>query len=701
MRRPWRALLVLALAVGTPRVAAGEAALVARTYLRGGEPAGSVFFMAAHGEPGAVAVGSAHSFDRTQLAESGEVEFRLPADGAVVARSSRYYAAPGRAFHESGATLRDDYVLFSLAEAPRGVRLLEAAGRPAEAGDRVRIVGLPSRGRRLQREITGAVRSSAATRIEVSLDEPADLRGWGGAPVLAADGGVLGMLQAAWPDGQRLKLGVGPIGGVTRALGRPLEGGIGRLFASLAPPPSAATSHGVRRREATGSAFGDLDPRDNAALVVAAATGDAAEAPLQEPRSLLLEIEHPGVDTVVGDAGSVYLAGRALALRGRRRRFDLMIVLDTSTSTSLPSGVDVDGDGRVGQRVRVGDVSDPASSDPDDSILAAEVAAARRLLTSLDPRSTRVGVIRFSGRPPDTRDRLLGRPKVRRAAITEEPLTSDFERLRKALGRLAEDPPRGMTHMAAGIDQATLELLGLEGSISRSDPASEKIILFFTDGTPTLPVPGSESSNVRAVLLAARRARAAGVRIHSFAIGPEALAGPISAVEMAEITEGLFTPVRDPGQLVRTVEQVSFAHVTGIEVSNLDLEERAYQVRVYADGSWDALAPLRSGPNRLEVRARSSEGDEATELVTVYQQPGAPDPPVPAELVTRHNQLLETRLASLRRVRFEAERVQAERMRRELVIEIERERAAALTRAAQQRKELDLELDREDESPAP
>jgi hypothetical protein len=183
------------------------------------------------------------------------------------------------------------------------------------------------------------------------------------------------------------------------------------------------------------------------------------------------------------------------------------------------------------------------------------------------------------------------------------------------------------------------------------------------------------------------------VRIHSFAIGPEALGGPISTVEMASITDGIFTPVRDPGHLVRFIEEVSFANIVEVQVLNTTTGVEAFQTRVHADGSWDALVPLEPGENQLEVRARASDGAEATGHVTVHHTPGAASPFVPAELVPKHNELLEGRLAALRRDRLEAERRRAEEMRRELALEIERERAAALERAARQRKELHLEVE--------
>jgi len=698
MRRRRRAIAIwIGLSVASP--AAADEVAVARAHLRGAGETGidaAVFFLPVEHPPGAVAVGAAHAFDRSGLAEAGEVEFRIGDSGRRVSLASRYYARPGRAYHRPGATLRDDFAIFALSLPPEGVRILEPAEQLPSIGDRVRILGIPVQGRHPQAHLVGSVVRSEATRIEVDLDAPADLRGWGGAPVLEADADrVVGLLQSAWPSGDRMRTGVGPISGVVEALSEPFEGGLGRLFATLAPLPSAATGHGARRRAATGSPFGDQEPGKSAAEVIAAATHAEAVPRALSPRSLRLAIEHPAADAVVGDAAGVFVAGRALSLREERHRFDIIIAIDTSISTSQPTGVDVDGDGLLGMPHpgATGGAADLGSTDPGDSILAAEVAAAGKLLGGLDPRSTRVGLVTFAGEPVEVGFRVTGGTRVRRAARTEEPLTSDYKRLHRALETVRERGARGMTHMAAGIDQAGVELLGLAGSLSRPDPDSEKVVLFFTDGEPTLPFLGSESENVREVLQSAQRARLAGVRIHSFAIGPEALAGPISTVEMASITDGLFTPVRDPGHLVRFIEGVSFANIAEVKVRNITSGEEAFQTRVHADGSWDSLVPLGAGENHLEVRVRASDGAEATQRVTVHHEPGAAIPFVPAELVPKHNELLEARLGALRRDRLEADRRRAEEMRRELVLEIERERTAALERAARQRKELNLEIE--------
>jgi hypothetical protein len=119
------------------------------------------------------------------------------------------------------------------------------------------------------------------------------------------------------------------------------------------------------------------------------------------------------------------------------------------------------------------------------------------------------------------------------------------------------------------------------------------------------------------------------------------------------------------------------------------------------DGSWSALVPVEVGANLLEVVARTSEGVEASATVTVHYAPGGADPVVPSELVMQRNELLQARLLELRRDRIATERAAAATTRRELKIEIERERAAAKDRAEQQRKELELEAIREDGDEAP
>ena len=331
-------------------------------------------------------------------------------------------------------------------------------------------------------------------------------------------------------------------------------------------------------------------------------------------------------------------------------------------------------------------------TDDGDSILAAEIAAARRVLAGFDPRSTRVGLVAFAGDPP-------GYGSTRKPAVTIGELTREYEQVERELDQLLSVPPLGnSTHMAAGIDQATIELTGLRGARSKPDPDSEKVVFFFTDGQPTLPY-ASEADNVRAVLRAATRAARANIRIHSFAIGPEALAGPIAAVEMASRTGGYFIPVRNPGDLVDIVEEVSFANIEKVTLEQLKTRAEAKPFRITADGSWAGFLALEPGANTIRATAVAEEGASAERRIQVSlidKPTDTPDPDLPVDLVVQRNRLLEDCLLIARQQRLDAERERNEELRRALQVEIERERQKARERADQQRKQLELEGENED-----
>ena len=176
--------------------------------------------------------------------------------------------------------------------------------------------------------------------------------------------------------------------------------------------------------------------------------------------------------------------------------------------------------------------------------------------------------------------------------------------------------------MAAGIDQATIELMGFRGAYSKPDPDSEKVVFFFTDGQPTLPYPDREADNVRAVLRAATRAQRANIRIHSFAIGPEALEGPIAAVEMASRTRGYFTPVRKPGDLVDIVEEVSFADIQKVTLVQEKTRVEAQPFRITADGSWAGFLALEPGANPIRATAVAEEGASAERRIRCRSSTG-------------------------------------------------------------------------------
>jgi hypothetical protein len=127
----------------------------------------------------------------------------------------------------------------------------------------------------------------------------------------------------------------------------------------------------------------------------------AALASAESPVHLRLESPMPG-QRVEGFVHQARISGSALANAGDPQVFDVMIVIDVSFSTRAASGGDVDGDGIVGVdpvAEGLGGMlpTDVRSTDPDDTILRAQVRAASKLLDDLDPRRVRVGVITFSG----------------------------------------------------------------------------------------------------------------------------------------------------------------------------------------------------------------------------------------------------------------------------------------------------------------
>jgi hypothetical protein len=406
-----------------------------------------------------------------------------------------------------------------------------------------------------------------------------------------------------------------------------------------------------------------------------------------------LDIEYPYDGAVVPrHACGAFVSGRALALH--LHRFDVIIVIDTSRSTADASGADINGNGFIGRARfgRIGSEFDMGLTDPGDSILAAEVAAALRLLRGFDPRSTRVGLVTFAGEPPGQRRGFFAR-RPRKPAVTLESLTNEYELVAEALNRILASEPEGDTHMAAGVEQATVELLGLKGALSQAAPGREKLVFFFTDGQATLPYgPGFEADNVRAVLHAANRAQRGGIRIHSYAIGPDALAGPIAVVEMAARTNGDFTPVRHPGDLVDLVEEVDLANLGEVRLRSATTGEASQLFRTTADGSWVGFVKMQPGLNEIEVLARAEDGTQVTENLTVRLDPDLPSSGIPQNLVVQRNRLLEDCLHELKRARLATKEKLTERVRKDLLLEIKRERAEANRRAAEQRKELQLEV---------
>jgi hypothetical protein len=636
------------------------------------QSSGTVFFTQIAETGTVAAIGTAHTVRISDVAKGGQIEFRLGASWDLISTSTRLLVPPGIPFNAPGGTVAGDFFVYALDFAPNGIRVLEMETGQKLAGltkgDAVQILGIPAKSESDEVVVRGEILEASLDQIELSLEEPVDLRGWGGAPVIAtASGRVIGIVQASISKASTPRLTVGPIGAVRDAVSGLRTGATGRTFAKLANTPAAQ---------------GGKNARTQPKPITLAAS---------DQTNIHLEIEFPGDGAVVSDSAcGIFVAGRAMALDDRSKRFDVALVLDTSGSTAEPTGADINGNGVIGTRQR-GRISSlfGGSTDDGDSVMAAEVAAARQILRDFDPRTTRVAVITFAG---GDGARETGPP-----ALTRQPLTNEYARVERTLDFILRAEPHGQTHISGAVDHATTELLGLYGSRSEKNTDSEKLVFFFTDGQPTLPFgPLAQSDNTRAVRRSAMRANKAGLRIHSFAIGQEALAGPIASIELADMTGGSFIPVRHPGELSAVVDALNFANLDDVTLRSETTGDAADPFRVTADGSWGGFVKMVPGPNTIQIAARSTDGIEALETLHLVHEPAAEPLSIPADLGIRHNRLLEDCLRNLKQLRVVAEKEQAEKVRKELLLEIGRERAKARERAAEQRKQLELEVEETD-----
>lgn len=162
-----------------------------------------------------------------------------------------------------------------------------------------------------------------------------------------------------------------------------------------------------------------------------------------------MDIRSPKKGSLITQEQAYVLIGGKVAIEaGGSGYVDLFFVLDVSGSTAHPGGIDFSEFSQlpnfsVSRRTTAGRIASNCSVRPGihnlrNSILAAEVVASRRLLSQLNPETTRVGVITFGD-----------------DALLKQPLTHDFEAARRVLDAIYTFGPRGLTNMIDAIDLAT------------------------------------------------------------------------------------------------------------------------------------------------------------------------------------------------------------------------------------------------------
>ena len=439
----------------------------------------------------------------------------------------------------------------------------------------------------------------------------------------------------------------------------------------------------VKSRQANSSNRRDAPRLRHRAVLGVLAAVAAGTSPLTvqavadlEPAPVDIQIAFPQPGEVVKNR--VHMAPVRGAVRsgiGEPVDFDVVIALDTSHSTRFPSGIDIDEDAEVGfnpnnELIAPGSYPDDVvCSDPDDTILAAEVKAARYLVEVLSAGRTRVGVIAFSGDvDPKTGEQ---RSRSQKDAWVEVPLTRDFDAVYRSLDAVLEKGPHGATNYAAAVQLSVVELAGLPGAASEKREGAKKIVLFLTDGVPTFPFGKGVVADVEdteVAINAARLARKAGITINTYAIGRHALASPVAVIEMARLTVGTYTPVRNPGDIVSFLQGISFANIDDVVVTNLTTSEISYDVQLAPDGSFRAFVPVREGNNRVQVTALASDGGERSlELDLAFEKSGLSERELTLEL-----ERIKKRNKELLRL-IERKRIQSfrDRQQKRVVIEAE------------------------------
>jgi Mg-chelatase subunit ChlD len=326
-----------------------------------------------------------------------------------------------------------------------------------------------------------------------------------------------------------------------------------------------------------------------------------AASAIEKGTRVEIGIEAPQEGATISGPNQVVVRGHARAFREYKPgNFDLMLILDTSGSTRAPAGV-----------------QSTAALPYDVTILAAEVAAAERLLARLDPANTLVGVVTFAGEF----NFMTGQAVPNQAgAILEQPLTTNYPEVQMALRRILARGPNGGTDMAAGVRLAVRELAGIEGAISRPRPDSRKVAFLLTDGFPTLPfghVNSMDQGDIEVAVRAAGVAAKAAITIHTFALGTEALSAPYACTQIARVTGGTFTPLQRPGDIIEVLPRTSFADLDMVLVTNTTSGQPASDLTVGPDGRFQATVPLASGLNQIAVTVLATDGTKESASVRV------------------------------------------------------------------------------------
>jgi len=315
-------------------------------------------------------------------------------------------------------------------------------------------------------------------------------------------------------------------------------------------------------------------------------------------------------DRIAQEQDYLLLSGKVLSDLAKSLNVDIFLAIDVSGSTAdfagaeFPEFVNLPDRYLNSRSWRSDTESNRKRSNRNlrNSILTAEVVASRRLLSQLNPQTTRVGVITFDSE-----------------IWVRQPLTQDYDLVRQALELIYKRGPKGDTNMVDAIRVAADEFWGRGSSEPRVDTL--KSIFFMTDGFPNLPS-GDRRSDEDLTIEAARLAGSSGITINVFVLGERASSNPRATVGIAKESGGKYMVVATPADLLTVLDRVSAVGVEYVLVNNETMGQRALMTRLAVDGFFASAVPVVEGDNQIEVLAWTSDGGVARDTITVHYQSG-------------------------------------------------------------------------------
>ena len=309
------------------------------------------------------------------------------------------------------------------------------------------------------------------------------------------------------------------------------------------------------------------------------------------------------------DNDQIYSASERVLVRGmiglgrqpQREPMDLVLLLDVSAATDEPSGLDVDGDGELGfhpgryLRVLQPPDYDLHCTDPDDTILAAEIAAATRLIEHAGDERGRITLLAFT---TDSVPSSSQRAPAQWAPWRGELLHERLEQL------LDETEPKPLSTHAA-----LREIL----STRATHRDMRRVVALFA-ATPAL-TPGQtgrphahpeRATPWSAALAPPTSLLSAGIELHTFGFGALGASPPPDLLEFTGSAGGVYRELRKLSDVTRVFRGGVADLIRGIEIRDTDSGNRAMDVALSGHGSYSGHLALHEGRNRIQVHLYTS-----------------------------------------------------------------------------------------------